>query len=43
MRDALADEMIRHMADISSVAIKGSVRETEEYNPRKKMKLPAFI
>jgi hypothetical protein len=39
----LADEMIRHMADISSVAIKGSVRETEEYNPRKKMKLPAFI
>lgn len=39
----LADEMIAHMASISSQQIKGSIRETEEYAPRKEMKLPAFI
>jgi hypothetical protein len=39
----LADEMIRNMSDISSKLIRGSVRETEEYKPAIKMKLPEFL
>jgi hypothetical protein len=39
----LAGEMIRNMSDISSKLIRGSVRETEEYKPEVKMKLPEFL
>ena len=39
----MADEMINHMADISSKEIRGSVRETIKYNPAVKMKLPEWI
>lgn len=39
----LADEMIRNMSDISAATIRGSVRETEEYKPALKMKLPEFL
>jgi hypothetical protein len=39
----LADEMVRNMSDISSKAIKGSIRETEEYKPAVKMQLPEFL
>lgn len=44
-RDAMlmAGEMVKHMAEISQKEIKGMVRETEEYKPKQKLKLPAFI
>lgn len=39
----LADEMIKNMADISSIEIKGLEKETITYNPTQLMTLPKFI
>ena len=39
----MAEEMVRNMADISSVEIKGMVKQTIDYKPKKQMKIPAFI
>lgn len=39
----MASEMVKNMADISSVEIKGLARETETYNPQIEMQLPKFI
>lgn len=39
----MADEMIRHMADISSATIKGSIRETISYNPTTLISIPQWL
>ena len=39
----MANEMIRHMSDISSAEIRGSVRETINYNPDVEIKLPEWL
>jgi len=39
----MADAMIKNMADISSLEIKGSHRETITYNPQQNIQLPAFL
>ncbi len=39
----LADSMIKNMADISSLEIKGSHRETITYNPTQEIILPKFL
>ena len=39
----MALEMVRHMADISSVEIKGLSKETITYNPQQKLILPKFL
>lgn len=39
----MADEMIHHMADISSIEIKGSKKQTLTYNPTQTMRLPKWL
>jgi Helicase conserved C-terminal domain len=39
----MSEEMVSHMSDISSVEIKGSGRETINYNPTQEMVLPNWI
>src|ERR1035437_757278 len=39
----LADSMIKNMADISSLEIKGQQRETITYNPQQQIILPKFL
>lgn len=41
--DRMAAAMVMHMADLSSKAIKGSVREKPNYDPRKPVILPPFL
>ena len=41
--DRMADAMVRHMADLSSVNIRGASRDTMSYVPVQKMILPSFI
>lgn len=41
--ERMADEMVRHMASISSVEIKCQSRQTIGYNPITPMKLPSWI
>lgn len=41
--DRMAAAMVMHMADLSSEAVRGSVRDTPNYNPTQPVKLPAFI
>jgi hypothetical protein len=41
--DRMAAAMVMHMADLSSEAIKGSVRETPNYNPTIPVSLPSFL
>jgi hypothetical protein len=41
--DRMAAAMVMHMADLSSQAVRGSVRETPNYNPTKPVTLPAFL
>lgn len=41
--DRMAAAMVMHMADLSSRAIKGSVRETPNYDPRMPVILPSFL
>ena len=35
--------MIEHTADLSSQAVRGSVRERPDYNPQKLMELPQWL
>ena len=44
-RDAtrMADEMVKHMADISSVEIRGVTRDTIKYQPTNEMTLPIWL
>jgi len=39
----MANEMITHMRSITSKQIRGSVRETEAYNPQQEMRIPEWI
>jgi len=41
--DRMAASMVMHMADLSSQAIKGSVRDVPDYNPQVLVTLPSFI
>ncbi|WP_217577347.1 helicase [Mesorhizobium sp. GbtcB19] len=43
-RDAerMADAMVRHMADLSSVAVRGAALERHDYQPKLKLRLPAW-
>ncbi len=39
----MADQMIKHMADLSSANIRGAVRETASYLPTEKMEIPTWL
>ena len=41
--DRMAAGMILHMADLSSLAVRGSVRDTPDYNPQKPVIVPAWL
>lgn len=41
--DRMAASMILHMADLSSSAVRGSVRTVPDYNPTQPMVLPTFL
>jgi hypothetical protein len=41
--DRMAASMVLHMADLSSMAVRGSVRDTPNYNPQEIVKLPEFL
>jgi len=41
--DRMAAAMVMHMADLSSEAVRGSVRETPNYNPTVPVTTPAFL
>ena len=41
--ERMADNMVKHMADLSSDLIRGAVRDTMEYNPQNKMVLPKWM
>lgn len=41
--DRMAASMVRHMADLSSVAVRGSKRERPDYCPTIPVQLPAFL
>ena len=39
----MANQMIRHMADLSSANIRGAIRETASYLPTETMEIPAWL
>lgn len=41
--DRMAASMVLHMADLSSLAVRGSIRDTPNYNPTQTVQLPGFI
>ena len=41
--DRMAAAMVLHMADLSSKAVRGSVRDTPNYNPTLPVQLPSFL
>lgn len=41
--ERMAAAMIMHMADLSSAAVRGSMRDTPNYNPQMVVRLPKFI
>lgn len=41
--DRMAAAMVMHMADLSSEAVRGSVRDTPNYNPQLPVQLPSFL
>lgn len=41
--DRMAAAMVMHMADLSSGAVRGSVRDTPNYNPTIPVQLPSFL
>lgn len=41
--DRMAAAMVMHMADLSSAAVRGSVRDRPNYNPTIPMKIPAWV
>lgn len=40
--DRMADAMVRHMADLSSLAVRGAVLDRHDYQPKQKLILPAW-
>lgn len=41
--ERMAAAMVMHMADLSSAAVRGSVRDRPDYNPTIPMKVPAWV
>ena len=41
--DRMAAAMVMHMADLSSEAVRGMVRDTPNYNPQIPVQLPSFV
>jgi len=41
--DRMAAAMVMHMADLSSIAVRGQKRDTPNYNPTKPMEIPAWL
>lgn len=41
--DRMAAAMVMHMADLSSAAVRGSVRDTPNYDPQFPVQLPSFL
>lgn len=41
--DHMANQMIKHMADLSSANIRGAIRETLSYIPTQKMEVPSWV
>lgn len=41
--DRMAAAMVLHMADLSSAAVRGSVRDKPNYDPQQPVNLPAFL
>lgn len=41
--ERMAAAMVLHMADLSSAAVRGSIRETPNYNPQQPVIIPSFI
>jgi len=39
----MANQMIKHMADLSSASIRGAVRETASYLPTEQMEIPSWL
>lgn len=39
----MADQMIKHMADLCADNVKGAIRDTQSYLPQEKMELPSWI
>jgi hypothetical protein len=39
----MANEMVKHMAEISSAEIKGMKRDTLSYKPTVEMQIPAWL
>ena len=41
--ERMAASMVMHMADLSSLAVRGSVRDRADYNPQQIIRLPDFL
>lgn len=41
--ERMASAMVRHMADLSSIAVRGSIRDRPDYDPQQPFILPEFI
>ena len=41
--DRMLDAMVRHTRDLSTLAVRGMVRETPNYDPKQKMELPQWM
>jgi hypothetical protein len=41
--ERMAAAMVMHMADLSSEAVRGQVRDVPDYNPQQPVKIPAFL
>ena len=41
--ERMAAAMVLHMADLSSAVVRGSIRETLNYNPQQPVIIPSFI
>jgi hypothetical protein len=41
--EKMADAMVRHMADLTSASIRGTTRDTMEYQPAIPVKIPAWL
>lgn len=41
--ERMCASMVKHMSDLSSMAVRGSVRDTPNYNPTQPMRLPSWL
>ncbi len=41
--EKMADNMVKHMSDLSSIEIRGAKRDTDDYKPQQKMQFPTFL